>query len=440
MKRIISLVLVLVSLLTLSVFCFTGCGAVNRSEVSILWSGDGEAKVPDSLINSMERAMYIKNVSYKHYGANGDLSKQVEQAKTAVNSGCAVLLVELVQDNLLEAAVAQKYAQDIVDAAKAKGTPVVFFNCVVADTVINSYDKCVLVKADTDTAAEVQAQIIADYVKKNFNAFDTFNEKVKGTDKNKDNKITALSYGLNGLYNKEVVDEANKLLATDDYKVSRDSLANLDFFGLLENWGLVKYFHLTVELSEDIYTSADLTNYELIITDSDASAFDALLNLQAKEFNTEKLKEQFVPIVTVGNTKDYKAHVLSGRGEISNELLKEEGDSSFVISEKNSKIRELFKDYYYENRFICDLTAVDEYDDMAEMIYTTINVVGDGRIVGTSLSDNDAISIAVATITRNFIKGNDPLKDVAKQEKDKPATVIVEGSVAKVRYTSVTVE
>ena len=85
MKRIISLVLVLVSLLTLSLFCFTSC-TINKSEVSILWSGEGETKVPDSLINSMERAMYIKKVDYKHYGANGDAALQVQQAKDALNA------------------------------------------------------------------------------------------------------------------------------------------------------------------------------------------------------------------------------------------------------------------------------------------------------------------------------------------------------------------
>ena len=64
MKKIVSLILI--ALLTLSVFIFTGCGAINKSEVSILWSGDGEVKVPNSLINSMERAMYIENIAYAH--------------------------------------------------------------------------------------------------------------------------------------------------------------------------------------------------------------------------------------------------------------------------------------------------------------------------------------------------------------------------------------
>ena len=109
---------------------------------------------------------------------------------------------------------------------------------------------------------------------------------------------------------------------------------------------------------------------------------------------------------------------------IPEELIKKDDDSSFVISEKNTKIRDHFKDYYYNNRFICDLRAVDEYDDMSEMIYTTINVIGDGRIVGTALADNDSISSAVATLTSNFIKNNNTFT-VHK---------------VKVRYTSVTVE
>lgn len=432
MKRIISLVLVLVSLLTLSVFCFTSCGAVNKSEVSILWSGEGEAKVPDSLINSMERAMYIKNISYKHYGANGDLKLQVEQAKTAVNGGCAVLLVELVQDNVLEAAKAQIYAQEIVDAAKAKGTPVVFFNCVVADAVVNSYDKCVLVKADDSTIADVQGTLIADYIKANYG---------KELDKNEDRKITFAAFGT-GLISNKAIDKANELLATKDYQVSvgffKKENVSIEFYDKDNALKILSPVGAGEILSSIM--GKDVNAVELIVTENDAVAFDLLLSLQKIDYNTDKLATQFVPIVTVGNTVDYKGYVLANRGEIPEELVKKDDDNSFEINDKNSKIRELFKDYYYTNRFICDLTAVDEYDDMAEMIYTTINVVGDGRIVGTSLEDNDAISIAVATITRNFIKGNDPFKDVAKQEKDKPATVIVEGSVAKVRYTSVTVE
>ena len=195
-------------------------------------------------------------------------------------------------------------------------------------------------------------------------------------------------------------------------------------FGILGKLGLAEYFNLTVELSNDSYLTAKLTDCELILTSDDKLAFDALLKLQGDGYNQDKLSTHFVPIVTVGNTVDYKGYVLANRGEIPEELVKKDDDNSFEINDKNSKIRELFKDYYYTNRFICDLTAVDEYDDMAEMIYTTINVIGDGRIVGTALADNDSISSVVATLTSNFIKNNNTFTD----------------HKVKVRYTSVTVE
>ena len=64
MKKIIALILV--ALMVISTFAFTSCGSVNKADVAILWSGDGEVKVPNSLINCMERAMYIENIAYAH--------------------------------------------------------------------------------------------------------------------------------------------------------------------------------------------------------------------------------------------------------------------------------------------------------------------------------------------------------------------------------------
>lgn len=405
MKKIVSLLLV--TILVLSVLCFTGCGAINKSEVSILWSGEGEVKVPDSLINSMERAMYIKNISYKHYGANGDAEKQVNQAKEALNGGCAVLLVELVADNSLELLGSQLAAQEIVNAAKEKNVPVIFFNCKVSDTILESYDKCVSVGADSDTIADVQGTLIADYIK------DNYGEEL---DKNEDLKISFAAFGT-GLISNEAVNKANELLATDDYKVSvgffKKANVSIEFYdesnklNILSPIGAGEIMTAIMENDENAV--------ELIITESDLVAFDVLLALQEKDYNTDKLATRFIPIIAVGNTVDYKAYVLEGKPENSDEL----------------------KAYYEANKYLVDLTAVEE-EDLDEMIYTTINVIGDGRLGGTVLEDSDAISIAVATVTRNFIKGNDTFKDaVPKVGKDEPAQVVIDGSVVKVRYTSV---
>ena len=385
MKRIVSLILV--ALLTLSVFCFTGCGAVNDSEVSILWSGNGKVEVPNSLINSMERAMYIKHVEYKHYGANGSLATQLEQAKSALNAGCQVLVVELVSDNIIEVIKSKDVAQQIVDAAKEKSVPVIFFNCMVDESVVNSYDKCVSITSDVSTIADVQGELIADYVKANF----------KDIDKNEDNKISATFQGIN-TFADDAVKKANELLATDDYKVSRS------FFG--------EKLNLSVELSIPEIINPDLTKYELILTPDDVTALVVLRELQKSDYNTDKLTTQFVPIVTVGESVDYKEIVLAGRPENKDE----------------------YAEYYENNKFLVDLTAVEE-EDLDAMIYTTINVIDAGRIAGTATEDRDAIAIAVASVVRNLVKGDDTFKGVASEVKEGEApSVVVDGRYVKVRY------
>ena len=351
MKRIISLILV--SLLTLSAFfCFAGCGKVNDAEVSILWSGDGVATNPNSLINSMERAMYIKKVDYKHYGAKGDAELQVQQAKAALEAGCQVLVVELVKDDNLD--LLHPKSQEIVAAAKAKNVPLIFFNCNVNEVIVNSYDKCFLVKSNQDTIADVQGKLIADYIKANF---------VK-LDKNKDGALGAicildLTEGVGGS-----IDKANALLATEDYKVKNQDKE-------------------TINATIEIVNSVNPLDGELIVTNTDELAYTTLKTLQASDYNTDKLTTQFVPIFTVGENVDYKSRVVAMGAE-----------------------------NYEANRFLVDLTNVKE-EDLKEMIYTTINVIDAGRIAGTATEDRDSIALGVAQIVRNICKGNDSFKDVA---------------------------
>ena len=70
MKKIVSLLLAV--LFAFSVLSLVGCGKINDTSVAILWSDDGVATDPNSLINSMDRAMYIEKIAYEHYGAKGD--------------------------------------------------------------------------------------------------------------------------------------------------------------------------------------------------------------------------------------------------------------------------------------------------------------------------------------------------------------------------------
>lgn len=420
MKRIVSLILI--ALLTLSVFIFTGCGAINKSEVSILWSGDGEVKVPNSLINSMDRAMYIENISYVHYGANGDAAEQIKQAKAAIDKGCSALLVEL---------VSPMSALEIVNAAKEKDVPVVFFNTLVDKAVVESYDKCVFVSSAIDTVADVQGQIIADYVKANF----------KKLDANTDGKINYVAYGT-GVISTAAVKRANELLATEDYTVQtadkkkiNTSIVFYDSTNIFSTLAPIAAGKAQAEIMEK-----DEKAIELIVTESDLVALDVLCALQDKDYNTNKLNTHFIPIFTVGEEADYKAYVLAGRPEIPSDLIIKDGDSDKVIKQKNKDIKKIadLKEYYEKNVYLVDLTYVNE-SELDEMIYTTINVIDSGRISGTVIADNDTIAVSVAKIVRNFIKGNGALDGIASKVKDgEVATVVVEGSIVSVRYKAYT--
>ena len=405
MKKILSLLLA--TLFVFMTFALTACTINKDSEVAILWEGDGKATNPNSLINSMERAMYIEHVNYAHYGANGNPATQIEQAKSALDDGCAALVVELVEHPFSDA-----NAEIIVDAAKEKNVPVIFFNTTVHKEILDSYDKCALVTADLESVADVQGQLIADYVKANF----------KNLDKNKDGKI---NYVSTSLITAAVVEKANTVLADEDYEVKNEDREKL-------NTELVP-LGVEISLTE---ISFDETAAELIITDNDKAAFAIILHLQSKGYNTDKLTTHFVPIFTVDNTVDYKAYVLASRPEIPADLVINENDDKKTVKAKNKEIKKLeeLKSYYEANKYLVDLTAVNE-SDLDEMIYTTLGVIDSGRISGTVIKDNDGISLAVAGIVKNLIKGNDVFKGIESEVKDGeiPATT-VNGATVKVRY------
>ena len=404
MKRTVSLVLV--ALLTLSLFCFTGCGAVNEGEVSILWSGNGKVENPNSLINAMERAMYIKNVEYKHYGANGNWETQVEQAKAALSLGCQVLVVELAGEN---------GAQAIIDAAKEKDVPVVFFNCWLSKSIVESYDKCYLISSDKDSIADVQGKMIADYIKANFDEMD----------KNEDNKISYnLTYTTGIIYSSAAIEKASELLAMKGENNDPDYRVKRGLFG--------EKFNLSLNLAE-----GDITDAEMILTESDEIAVVVLKALQEKGYNTNELTTKCVPIFTIGESVDYKELLLAGRPAIPAELQIKEGDSKSIIDLKNKAIKQLLtelQEYYADNQYLVDLTVVNE-SDLAEMVYTTVNVIDAGRIAGTATEDRDTIAMAVASVVRNLAKGNAATDGVASKVKEgEAASVTVDGQIIEVRY------
>lgn len=381
MKKIISLILV--ALFALSAITLTAC-SINDTEVSILWSDSGEVQVPDSLINSIERAMYIENINYKHYGANNKHETQLEQAKAATEAGCAALVIDPVDP--LKAA-------EFVTVAKAKNIPVIFIGNV-AESVLDSYEKCVAIGTDYTSIVNVQGELIADYIVANYASID----------RNGDGKISYVSY-VSGIIANESVDHANKLLKEDEsYEIEIGGGCNKE----KTRTELVFYddknpakFLLSLgagkaqsEIMEK-YNDEKKNTVELIITDNDATAREVLVALQAGGFNTDKLKTHLIPVFTVGFEEDYKNYVLSGAPE------KEEEKA----------------EYLENNKYLCDLTAVEDAD-IDVMIWNTKNVIASGRLAGTVIEDQDAIAAAISAAVRNFIKGDEAFKGLDEEPVD----------------------
>ena len=386
MKKILALLLALVMVLGLA-----ACGTVNKTEVSVLWSGNGEVKAPNSLINAMERAMYSVNISYKHYGANGDQAAQTSQAQSALDAGCSALVVELV-----DAAA----AQTIVDAAKAKNVPVVFFNCAVEEAVVKSYNKCVLVDTDVASMTSVLGQLIGTHLTADKQ------KKFKEYDRNGDGKISYLAIGASDA----AVEATNKVLA--EKKLPNLEAVNVNFADLkAENFTVEKkaffFFKKVTEYGK--LTSGDQI-VELIFTENDASAMEIFTQLQAMGFNKDKLATHFVPVYTTGDTADYKALVLADRPE-------------------GAHNDEAVQNYYESKQYILDLRNVEE-KNLPDLICTTANIIGDGRLSGSAIEDYDGIAVATATILRNLLKGADTFKDIE-------AETVTGNCIVKIPYTTI---
>ena len=322
MKKIVTVIVLAALMLSLA-----ACGALSGKEVAVLWADAGKTVNPNSLHNAMDRALYIEHITYTYYGAEGNAQTQISQAEAAVKAGCAALMVQAVDAEAAAACVA---------LAKANNIPVILFGSQLDSSVLAGYEKAVLVVTDEATLAEKQKEMIEKYLGDK--------KVVKNLDRNGDGKIT-------------VINRTDSTFTFEVENVVLDVVA-----GGVEN--------------------VSPSTAELVITADDQDARNLLLQLQALDFNTDKLATHYVALFTVGNKVDYKALVLKD-----------------APAEAEAR-----KAHFEAKKYLCDLTAVEE-DDLAVMIYTTANVVDAGRITGTAMEDYDGIAVAAAAAAAALLTG-----------------------------------
>ena len=387
MKKILAIVLLVAMTLSLA-----ACNSVSKTPVAILWRDGDTAITPDSLINAMERAMYIQNVSYKHYGAEGDSSKQLQQVQQALDSGASALMVELIDPAA---------AQSVVDMAKAKNIPLVFFGCEVEENIVTSYEKCVLVTSDAQSKDTALRDLIGKYLTASSKEFMVFGNPVyktlEATDIDGDGKISYVTVGQIDLPENPVLarDPKGEPLTEKD-----ESYTKAIEMVKLETTGDMTFAEKEVEggfLSDPVtyryLQTADGKAIEMLLVADDQQAITVLQALQELDMNASKLATNFIPVFTVGADADYKAYVMASLPAGA----------------------EARKAYLNDIALLVDMTALSEDEwkkwekgeksEVDSMVFNTLRQIDTGRITGTVTEDQDALAAAAAKLVATLLKG-----------------------------------
>ena len=171
MKRLLATVLALAVMIGLTACAGSGGGSGN-GEVSVFYYNYSDTYI-SSVRAAMDKLLKEANLEYQNYDANGNQTTQTEQVTTAIAKGSKLLVVNVVDTGSNDA------AQNIVDQAKAKNIPVIFFNRSVDEKVVSSYDKCVFVGTDYEMAGHMQGQMIGEYLVNHYDAVDLNGDDTK---------------------------------------------------------------------------------------------------------------------------------------------------------------------------------------------------------------------------------------------------------------------
>jgi methyl-galactoside transport system substrate-binding protein len=146
-----------------SILLATGCSSDSTSgtdsgkgkEASLPAVGATIYKFDDNFMSYVRRAMETSakdKVKLMLNDSQNDQSKQIEQVDTLIAKGAKSLAINLVDP---------KAAQTIVDKAKAKDLPVIFFNKEPDASVLKGYDKAYYVGTTSSESGVLQGELIA---------------------------------------------------------------------------------------------------------------------------------------------------------------------------------------------------------------------------------------------------------------------------------------
>ena len=298
MKKLLALLLTLISVMGL-VSCKR---SESDREVSVFYYTYSDTYI-SSVRSAMDKLLSDAGIKYNNYDANGNQTTQTEQVTTAIAKGSRLLIVNVVDTGSNDA------AQKIIDQAKAKNIPVIFFNRSVEESVVKSYDKCVFVGTDYEMAGHMQGEMIGDYLVKNFRSLDLNGDgrisyvMFKGQEGNME-AIARTRYAVEdcnailkkaGLPELEFYDASNANRYLVDQNGQWSSAAATDYMGTI--------------LAQ--YSEANRNMVELVIANNDEMALGAVSGLQNAGYNNGTGK--VIPVFGVDATDAAREAIAGGR-------------------------------------------------------------------------------------------------------------------------------
>ena len=299
MKKILAIILAAV--LALGLTACGGQGGSSDGEVSVFYYTYSDTYI-SSVRTAMDKLLGDAGLKFQNYDANGNQTTQTEQVSTAIAKGSRALIVNVVDTGSNDA------AQNIVDLAKAKNIPVIFFNRSVDESVVTSYEKCVFVGTDYEMAGHMQGEMIGKYVLENFDKLDL----------NGDGKISYVMFkGQEG--NMEAIARTQYGVEDADKVLTEGGKAQLEFYDasnskkyLVDQNGTWASAAATDYMSTILaqYSEANKNMVELVIANNDDMALGAISALQAAGYNKDGGKT--IPVFGVDATDSAKDAIKNG--------------------------------------------------------------------------------------------------------------------------------
>ena len=290
----------------------TSGGNSGNGEISVFYYTYSDTYI-SSVRSAMDKLLAEKGISFQNYDANGNQTTQTEQVTTALAKGSKLLVVNVVDTGSNDA------AQNIINQAKERNVPVIFFNRSVEESVVSSYDKCVFVGTDYEMAGHMQGEMIGKYLVDNFDAVDLNGDgkisyvMFKGQEGNME-AIARTQYG---------VEDANKILTEAGkpelsfYDASNSNKYLVDQNGQWSSAAATDY--MSTILAQ--YSVANNNMVELVIANNDEMALGALSALQTAGYNNGTGKT--IPVFGVDATDAAKSAI--GKGTMTG-TIKQDAD------------------------------------------------------------------------------------------------------------------